>query len=170
MGLCLCKNNQDMDRRGGRNSKKGLKDSLILMSEGKAGIHKDALLKVAKEEEKLPEDFSFECIICLEVKADVFVTSCCFKLMCAQCSLKIRKCPQRCIHKHPLFKRSILVSEMVKKISEKCRFCTIEIKLVEVDAHYEECCNELLDKTVMLPTLHERELKLTKLSQNQKWK
>lgn len=113
----------------------------------------------------VPSDFTFECLVCSELKLEVFVTACCGRVVCTNCRQGLSRCPRRCPGGSEAFAESEAVARAIKQLKHVCRYCDAEVHQSEAEAHQEKCRKGFVDKMSFVAHLwDEPELATTKKS------
>lgn len=130
-------------------------------------LSKPKLKKVNTD--KIPEFFSPECIICLEIKDEIMVTKCWCQVVCNGWAQKIKSWPQKCMPMNKLFVKSKPIIKHIMKMTETCKYWQKEYPLIKADQHKYDWWNEMLDDIEHLPALHFHELTKKSFTSTQSW-
>ena len=121
------------------------------------------------DHDDIPADFNFEWTVCLEVKPNPYLTSCCVLLICSDCKSKVTKCPQRCSNKTVEFVKSKAVDEKLEETRQKCEYCLQKVYDLDSTTHYEECSKDFYPTSIVEKSLHSWKLNKLDFPSGRKW-
>ncbi|CAI2375590.1 unnamed protein product [Moneuplotes crassus] len=100
-------------------------------------------------------DNELECIICLEIKKDSSISSCCINIICNDCTKNLNgTCPLRCKKLSAQFKASIKLNKRINKVFSLCDVCFAEVHPWDMDRHQETCGDHIVGESVKDSCLH----------------
>ncbi|CAI2377615.1 unnamed protein product [Moneuplotes crassus] len=102
------------------------------------------------------EELDLECIICMNIKKDPYLTNCCMRIVCPDCANQIdENCPLRCVNEGPLFGTNPDLDRKVMNEFQICKRCDSKFHPWDLHNHQDNCLRDELPKEIEVPQIHE---------------